>query len=160
MALGVAAVRCGKRRVVVIPEEAPSAVLTHLALAITRYVRQLRKDRLPVPSVIDELAALLTVYVRSRQAVTGVDKDYGALQDFPVAPRLLITKAEAAEQLGISVRTVERLIAAGRLPLVHLEGAARLRAADLEAYVDSLVPPETAQSEHEDDRRRRLTDVR
>jgi excisionase family DNA binding protein len=65
-----------------------------------------------------------------------------------VVRRLLITKAEAAEQLGISVRTVERLIAAGRLPLVHVEGAARLRVADLEAYVDALVPPDTEQSQH------------
>jgi hypothetical protein len=38
----------------------------------------------------------------------------------------------------VSVRTIERLVAAGRLPLVHVEGAARLRQADLEAYVDSL----------------------
>ena len=61
--------------------------------------------------------------------------------------RLLITKAEAAEQLGISVRTVERLIAAGRLPLVHVEGAARLRVADLQGYVDALDPLDTEQSE-------------
>jgi len=60
-----------------------------------------------------------------------------------------VTKAEAADQLGVSVRTVERLIAAGRLPLVHVEGAARLRVADLEAYVDALVPLDTDQSEHE-----------
>jgi excisionase family DNA binding protein len=65
--------------------------------------------------------------------------------------RLLITKAEAAEQLGVSVRTVARLIAAGRLPLVHVEGAARVRVADLEAYVDSLVPQDMAQSERGDD---------
>jgi hypothetical protein len=32
--------------------------------------------------------------------------------DVPKVRRLLITKAEAAEQLGVSVRTVERLIAA------------------------------------------------
>jgi excisionase family DNA binding protein len=61
--------------------------------------------------------------------------------------RLLTTKSEAADQLGVSVRTVERLITAGRLPLVHVEGAARLRVADLEAYVDALVPPGTEQSE-------------
>jgi hypothetical protein len=36
------------------------------------------------------------------------------------------------------VRTIERLISAGRLPLVHVEGAARVRAADLGAYVQSL----------------------
>ena len=143
MAPGVVAVRRDRRRVVTTPEESPSAVLTHLALAITRYVRQLRKDGLPVPAMVDELAAFLTLYVRTRQAATGVDGDYGTPQVFPVVRRLLITKAEAAEQLGISVRTVERLIAAGRLPLVHVERAARLRVADLEAYVDALIPPDT-----------------
>jgi excisionase family DNA binding protein len=97
--------------------------------------------------MIDELAAFLTVYVRTRQAVTGGDGDYGTSQDVPVVRRLLITKAEAADQLGISVRTVERLISAGRIPLVHVEGAARLRVADLEAYVAALVPLDAEQSE-------------
>jgi excisionase family DNA binding protein len=147
MALGLVAVRRDGRRLVTTPEETPAEVLTHLALAINRYVRQLRKDGLPVPSILDELAAFLTLYVRTRQAATGVDGDYGTPQDVPVQ-RILITKAEAAEQLGVSVRTVERLIAAGRLPLVHVEGAARLRVADLEAYVDALVPLDTEQSEH------------
>ena len=55
-----------------------------------------------------------------------------------VSGRLLLTKSEAAEQLGVSVRTIERLISAGRLPLVHVEGAARVRVADLGAYVQSL----------------------
>jgi len=147
MASSVVALRRHRKRVVTTPEETPSAVLTHLALAITRYIRQLRKDELPVPSMVDELAACLTLYVRTRQAATGVNGDYGTPHDVPVVRRLLITKAEAAEQLGVSVRTVERLIAAGRLPLVHVEGAARLRVADLEAYVDALVPPDMAQSE-------------
>ena len=149
MAHGVVALRRHQRRVVTRPEETPSAVLTHLALAITRYVRQLRKDEIPVPPMIDELAAFLTLYVRTRHAVTGVDRNHGTSQDVPVMRRLLITKAEAADQLGVSVRTVERLISAGRLPLVHVEGAARLRVADLEAYVDALVPLDTEQSERE-----------
>jgi len=147
MTHGVVALRRHQRRVVTRPEETPSAVLAHLALAVTRYVRQLRKDEIPVPPMIDELAAFLTLYVRSRHAVTGVDGDVGTSQDVPVVRRLLITKAEAADQLGVSVRTVERLISAGRLPLVHVEGAARLRVADLEAYVDALVPLDTEQSE-------------
>ena len=148
MAHCVVALRRHQRRVVTRPEESPSAVLTHLALAITRYVRQLRKDEIPVPPMIDELAAFLTLYVRTRQAVTGVDRTHSTSQDVPVLRRLLITKAEAADQLGVSVRTVERLIAAGRLPLVHVEGAARLRVADLHAYVDALDPLDTEQSEH------------
>ena len=65
--------------------------------------------------------------------------------------RLLITKSEAAEQLGVSLRTVERLIAAGRLPLVHVEGAARVRVADLGAYVQSLdADSRTSHSSDED----------
>jgi excisionase family DNA binding protein len=68
-----------------------------------------------------------------------------------VSGRLLITKSEAAEQLGVSLRTIERLIAAGRLPLVHVAGAARVRVADLGAYVQSLdADPRTAPSSAED----------
>ena len=133
------------------PEESSSAVLAHLALAITRYARQLRKDGLAVPPVIDELGAFLTMYVRTRQGAAGMNGDYGTLQEVPAVRRLLITKAEAAERLGVSVRTVSRLIAGGKLPLVHVEGAARLRVADLEAYVDALVPTDTAQSDRRDD---------
>lgn len=55
-----------------------------------------------------------------------------------VPRRLLITKSDAAEQLGVSLRTIERLISSGRLPLVHVEGAARVRVTDLEAYVQGL----------------------
>lgn len=118
---------------------APSEVLTHLALALTRHIRQLRHDGLRVPASIDELAAILMHCVRTRPAPTGLDDMPLAADDGGVAGRLLVTKAEAAELLGVSVRTVERLVAAGRLPLLHIEGAARIRIADIEAYVDSLV---------------------
>jgi excisionase family DNA binding protein len=68
-----------------------------------------------------------------------------------VSGRLLITKNEAAEQLGVSLRTIERLIAAGRLPLVHVEGAARVRVVDLGAYVQGLdADSRTTQSSDED----------
>jgi len=62
-----------------------------------------------------------------------------------VARRLLVTKAEAAEYLSVSVRTVERLVAAGQLPLLHIERASRLRLVDVEAYVDSLIPVESGE---------------
>ena len=88
MALGVVAVRRQRRRLVTAPGETPSGVLTHLAVAITRYARQLRNDGLPVPPTLDELAAFLTMYVRTRHAATGVDGEYGAPEDVPVMPRL------------------------------------------------------------------------
>ena len=129
------------------PEETSSTILTHVGLAVTRYVRQLRKDGLPVPPAVEELTALLSMYVKTRQATTGMDHEYRIGQDTPATRRLLITKQEAAEELGVSVRTVERLISAGKLPLVHVEGAARLRVADLEAYVDALLPVDSEQCE-------------
>jgi excisionase family DNA binding protein len=55
-----------------------------------------------------------------------------------VPERLLVTKNEAAERLGVSVRTIERLVAAGRLPQVHVERLARFRVTDLEAFTESL----------------------
>jgi excisionase family DNA binding protein len=63
-----------------------------------------------------------------------------------VADRLLVTKGEAAERLSVSVRTIERLVAAGRLPLVHVERAARFRVSDLEAYVHDLSEAQAPQS--------------
>jgi excisionase family DNA binding protein len=92
--------------------------------------------------VIDELAALLVRCVRTRPTTTGVDDEGPTAQGGAVARQLLVTKAEAAESLRVSVRTVERLIAGGQLPLLHIERASRLRLADVEAYVDSLVPAE------------------
>jgi excisionase family DNA binding protein len=59
--------------------------------------------------------------------------------------QLLVTKSEAAQRLGVSVRTVERLVATGRLHQVHVERSARFRVPDLEAYVESLA--ESAQTD-------------
>jgi excisionase family DNA binding protein len=49
--------------------------------------------------------------------------------------RLLRMKA-AAVRLGVSVRTLYRIIAEGGLPLVHIRGCSCLREADLTAYVE------------------------
>lgn len=121
----------------------PSELMEHVALAMTRYVRNLRQDGLQVPPSVDELASLLVRWVQMRPMTTHVDhirtaSSRAALPD-QVTRRLLVTKAEAADLLGVSVRTVERLIAAGQLPLLHIERSSRLRLADIEAYVESLI---------------------
>jgi excisionase family DNA binding protein len=115
----------------------PEAI-KHLALAMCRYVRQRRQLGLRVPAEIEALAAFLMSSVTIRPRPTAVIEDLGAMPHDHVVGQLLVTKAEAAERLGVSTRTVERLVAAGRLPLVHVERAARLRVSDLEAFVNGL----------------------
>lgn len=48
---------------------------------------------------------------------------------------MLLTLPQAAGQLGISRRTLEREIADGRLPVVEIRGAVRIDEADLREYI-------------------------
>jgi excisionase family DNA binding protein len=47
-----------------------------------------------------------------------------------------LTRAEAAQKLGLSVRTVARLIASGELPAVRIRAAVRIDPNDLDALID------------------------
>jgi excisionase family DNA binding protein len=55
----------------------------------------------------------------------------------PVA-RLLYRVTDVAEALSLSRAKVYELIASGTLRSVRIDGARRIRAADLEAFVESL----------------------
>ncbi len=116
----------------------PADVIAHLLVALSRYLRYLRSDGKRVPVQLEDLSIFLGGYVRQCHDVPPVDLLKTRLDSSAVPSRLLLTKREAAEQLGVSLRTIERLISAGRLPLVHIEGAARVRVADLETYVQGL----------------------
>ncbi len=112
--------------------------LVHFAAALSAHERRLRRDGAVVPMMFTDLAGLLRDCVRARQAATAlcnsaVDGDHDLMTE-----RLLLTKGEVADQLGVSVRTVERLVAAGHLPLVSVEGSRRIRVGDLAKYVDGL----------------------
>jgi excisionase family DNA binding protein len=52
--------------------------------------------------------------------------------------RLLYRVTEAAVALGLSRAKVYELISSGALRAVRIDGARRIKAADLEAYVASL----------------------
>lgn len=54
------------------------------------------------------------------------------------AEPLLLSVVDAAALLGVSRSTVNRLIAAGELPSVRLNGSRRIRRDALIAYVDAL----------------------
>jgi excisionase family DNA binding protein len=116
----------------------PAELIAHLVVALSRYRRQLRVEGGRVPAQIEDLIDFLADRVKARHDVLMLDPWRAASDPAAVPRRLLITKSDAAEQLGVSLRTIERLIAAGRLPLVHVEGAARVRVSDLEAYVKGL----------------------
>ena len=122
------------------PEEAVHDLLLHVTAALSAHLRQRRSEGRTVPPAFAELTTLLVECVRTRQEATGLYAAPFAANDAPVAPRLLLTKGETAARLGVSVRTVERLVAAGRLPLLRVEGSCRLRVDDVVAYVDALTP--------------------
>jgi excisionase family DNA binding protein len=61
----------------------------------------------------------------------------GANNSGPVA-RLLYRVTDAADALSLSRAKVYELITSGALRSVRIDGASRIRAADLEAFVESL----------------------
>jgi excisionase family DNA binding protein len=113
-------------------------VVRHLTLALSGYVRRLHQDGLSAPRDVEELTYFLVCLARIRHDPPLSASDSARGKDARMPDRLLVTKGEAAERLGVSVRTVERLVATGRLPQVHVERLARFRVSDLEAFVDSL----------------------
>jgi excisionase family DNA binding protein len=119
-------------------EQPPTELIAHLVVALSRYVRHLRSEGGRVPTQIEDLIAFLTDGVRARHDLAMLDSWRAPYGPSAMPERLLITKSDAADLLGVSLRTIERLISAGRLPLVHVEGAARVRVSDLEAYVQGL----------------------
>jgi excisionase family DNA binding protein len=113
-------------------------LIAHLVIALSKYHRLLRTTGGQVPAEIEDLVLVLTDRARALHPAPLLDPCQAASAPSAMPRRLLVTKNEAAEQLCVSLRTLERLIAGGRLPLVHVEGAARIRVADLEAYVQRL----------------------
>ena len=116
----------------------PAELIAHLVIALSRYRRQLRVEGARLPAQIEELITFLTDRVRARHDVLILDPWRAAPDPSAMPRRLLVTKSDAANQLGVSLRTIERLISSGRLPLVHVEGAARVRVTDLDTYVQGL----------------------
>jgi len=119
------------------------SVVQHLTLALSGHLNRMHHSGLPVPREIDELAIFLMASVRDRQGATTAAPAGRSRHHAQVTNRLLMTKSEVAEQLHVSVRTVERLVAAGRLPQVYVEHSARIRVKDLEFFVESLTESPT-----------------
>lgn len=113
-------------------------LVSHSTLSLANHVRRLHQEALPVPREVEELTAFLVRLARIRLEPSTLADQGGTPILTRVPDRLLVSKDEAAERLGVSVRTVERLLATGRLRQVQVERRARFRVSDLEAYVNSL----------------------
>jgi excisionase family DNA binding protein len=107
-------------------------------MALGGHVRRLHQDGLPVPREVEELTIFLMRLASARQDPPTLADPPGTIGHARVPDRILVTKGEAAERLGVSVRTIERLAATGRLRQVHVERLARFRVSDLEEYVHGL----------------------
>lgn len=113
-------------------------IVRHLTLALSRHVRQLHLEGVAVPREVEDLTTFLVHLARGRQTPPAVAEEQGIDHHPIVSDRMLVTKNEAARRLGVSVRTVERLVAAGRLQQVQVERLARFRVDDLETFVNGL----------------------
>lgn len=104
----------------------------HVAAALRAHVRELRRACAPVPAALSDL-----ILATSGQARPTVDGTAGA-GDHAGMDQLTVDYRGAADRLGVSDRSVRRLVAAGELAAVRVAGSTRIRTRDLESYVDAL----------------------
>jgi hypothetical protein len=111
----------------------------HLALALGRYVKEVQRDGITPPAELLALANLFADCASLRQGTTTA-ADSSLTGEGGAMTKLLLSKREAAGQLGISVRSVERILAdpSTGLDSVRIEGSVRVRTDDLAAYVAGL----------------------
>ena len=113
-------------------------LLGHVAVALSRYVKELRREGVTAPSEVLALAEFVADCVTPRQDASrlGAGGDQPDSEDMKVYP--MLTKREAAAALRCSVSTVERLIRAGSLTAVKVEGSTRIRRVDFDFYIAGL----------------------
>lgn len=113
----------------------------HVAVALARHRQALRREQLTVPDGFGDLLDAMTRLARQGRDTTDLASATDLSDYAPVPAPLLLTKAEAAEALSMSVRNLDRVVASGRLQAVRTGAASvRIRRVDLEAYVASLEP--------------------
>lgn len=115
-------------------------LFAHLALALSRYSREIRREGIAPPSDLLALAEFFTDCARVRQDATTLASTADPGDGGAMTKHLMLTKREAAAELRVSVRSLERILARpdSGLRAVQVEGGVRIRRADLDAYVAGL----------------------
>ena len=108
-----------------------------LADALERERGFLRANGLALPETLQQLQRHCSEQASDTERLGGT-KEPEVAHLLQPAPVLLRTLDETAEALRLSRKTVERLVAAGRLPTVSIGSARRVRQRDLDAFVAGL----------------------
>lgn len=109
-------------------------VLTsHLTRALVQHARWCRANGISVPAPLVEMLNELASAGQRRPTVAAPVSD--PHDDLML---LAVTYEGAAHRLGVSERSVRRLVAAGKLRAVDVAGCPRIRASDLSDYVEGL----------------------
>lgn len=109
-------------------------VTAHLVRALVEHDQWCRTNGVGVPAELRGLLGALS-------ARSGQERPTSPSSPAPgEGDRMLLALdyEAVATRLGVSVRTVRRLVSTGDLPAVSISGCRRVRATDLIAYVESL----------------------
>ena len=109
----------------------------HLTIAVQEHRKWARRAGLAVPAELDEIERALAIRARRGQTGTPVEDLWSVRHAQTMSPRLL-DYAAAGQVLGVSVRTVKRLVAAGDLTPVRIGGSSRVRVEDVDDYIARL----------------------
>ncbi len=123
--------------------EVSAEVAGHVCVAVQQHVKSCRRMGLALPGELSEIERALANRARRGQSGTPLEDLWQVRDAQQMTPRLL-TFAETAQVLGISERTVKRLVAAQELASVRVLGAARIPLVVLEAYLERLVTESTS----------------
>lgn len=107
-------------------------VASHIVRALVQHARWCRSNGIAVPAPLVEMLDQLASAGQRRPTVVAAAPD--PHDDLMLA----LTYESAARRLGVSERSVRRLVAAGKLRAIDVAGCRRIRAADLARYVENL----------------------
>lgn len=113
----------------------PDSLAPYLVAVLRVGIRELRRDGVPVPAEVEELVSAANRRQSPPTLGDPATGDHAAGVD-----ELTVDFRSAGAMLGVSHRSVSRLVAAGKLPVVLLCGARRIRTADLRSFVADLTP--------------------
>jgi excisionase family DNA binding protein len=116
-------------------------VAGHVTIALQQHRKWARTAGLAVPDELDQLERALANRARRGQTGTPVEDLWQVRHAEQVSPKLL-SYAATAQVLGLSERSVKRIIATGVLTPVRIGGSSRIRVEQVDDYLERL----TAQS--------------